>query len=383
MAEQVIETEDLAEEEQEIGIAHLKGTSKRIDVTLPAYDDAFDPKWNVRDPALYKQRVMRKVHELRADKAIRNALVITVDPEGVIRAACGFLRRQALCEIQRKYPEEFALYFSKVPVTVIENCTESDRELVMADHGSEESLNEYEVYLATVRLLKQNLKDKPICSVMAKMYLNLASASTKQKYMAKLEELAKEGFVMSGSTKIRTVTDIQLVTFRGRLQRYQRIHRAPASEIIVDIFRKGIMHEPGGLPITFKMAEALEKLTVEEAKEYLLDVQKAQKSSGPKKPSDRLWGAAKLTRARNNMKSISLQRVLDAALGKEDAQQEIPDIDDELLKIEAAMGHNPDKFWKCVDEILEDLDSTDLEDEDLESEDLESEDLESDIEDNE
>lgn len=342
------------EEQEDTGLSHLKGSIKQIDVTLADYDETFNPKHNVRDPNLYGDRVARKVTELLADKAIRNPLVICKIDDNYV-AACGFVRRQALCQIQRKYPEEFEKYFAKVPVRVVLDCTERDRELLMTDHGSEEGLNEYEVFTATVRLMKQNLKDKEIVGVMAKMYLALLSEGAKQKYMAKLSELVKEGFVMSGSTKVRTVIGVQIATFRGRLQYFQRLHRAPGSSIIVEAFQKNVMREKGGVKITYKMAEVLEKMPVEEVQDYLDKVRDANKGEGPQKPTESLWGAAKLSRSRNNMKSNAYQTLLDAALGKGDAQTEIPDIDDELLRIEAAMGHNPEKFWLCVDEILADL----------------------------
>jgi len=332
----------------ETGISHLKGKLQMLDLTDPKYDAVFDVKLNVRDPELYGGRVVRKIAELRSDKAIRNALVIC-EVDGEERAACGFIRRQAICRIKKLYPEEWKTYFAKIPTYVIPNCTERDRELVMSDHGSEETLNEYEVYLATRRLIYQNLSQKDICSALSKMYLALASASVKQVYMTRMQELIKDGYTLIGTTPCKTVADIQLNTFRGRFQKFQRIHQSP--DCVREAFRKHVLHMKDGIPITYKMAEITSKLSDEDAAEYLESIR--PKRTGEKKKADRIWGAAKLSRSRNNMKSDYFKFLLDASLGKEDAQLRIPDLDDELYKIQKAIELDFDTFWVAVEEILE------------------------------
>lgn len=309
----------------------------------------FNPKWNIRDADLMDDRVQRKVAELTTDGYIRTPLVacqMKDAPNQKPRGACGFLRYHALRWLQENEPKYFLERFAgKIPFKVVANATERDRELLMYDHGLEEELNEWEVYKAQVRLMRTGLyTQKAMINILAKMYYKLAGADERRRYNERLKDLTENGMVLIGSQKVRTVEDARLHTFRGRFQYFQRI--AESKQVVEDHFKKQCAGEK--VPkITFKAAEELHKCDSDtEAMEYLAAIGKKQKSG---ESTARTWGKGKLESAKKVTKSSYFGRQLEAALGNDEAAAALPELEDELLKIERAKAHDPKAFWAFID----------------------------------
>jgi len=327
---------------------------------MKCHDIDWAAKWNVRDESLYPARVARKVSELLQDKYIRTPLVackiIGSADDAPLVGACGFVRSRAIANIREKHPDVYRECFSTVPIMVIE-CTERERQLLMMDHGSEEPLNLYEAYLATKKMFKQNIwTQEEIAATLHTLYFQLANNQTRVEYEEKLDELRREGVVLKGSTKIKTESKLQLATWRGRIQFFQRIMNSPAC--VEKAFRAFILREAGGVKITYKMAEELDGSKEEDAQKYLdaIRAQKEEKSSGEKKEdtkgSPQFWGAAKLKSARAACRSHFLKTQLDAACGDNEAAKRIPDEEDQLIRWETAHKLEPERFDAMVEEIL-------------------------------
>ena len=318
-----------------------------------ALDDLdFNPKWNIRDTSQHEDRVQRKIAELLTDGYIRTALVVCQmkdAPEQPLRGACGFLRYHALLWIREHKPDFFAAHFDgKVPFKVLANATERDRELHMYDHGLEEELNEWEVYLAQKRLMRTGMyTQKAMINVLAKMYYKLAGNEERRRYNERLRELRENGIVLIGSARVKTIEEARLHTFRGRFQYFQRVAE---SDAIVEAHFKKLAAGEKVAKITFKAAEELCKITsAQEAQDYLDGLGKKQQKG---EVSTRTWGKGKLDSTRKVTKSNYFGKQLDAALGDEAAASSLPELEDELLKIERAIAHNPNAFWAFVNDAV-------------------------------
>lgn len=338
--------QDLPEDMTSIDV---KGEIKFLD--LDQVD--FDPKWNIRDVSLMDGRVQRKVAELTTDGYIRTPLVACQMRDAKDqrpRGACGFLRYHALRWLQENEPEFFLAKFAgKIPFKVVADATERDRELLMYDHGLEEELDEWEVFLAQKRLMRTGLyTQKAMINVLAKMYYKLAGVDERRRYNERLKELTENGMVLIGSQKVRTIEDARLHTFRGRFQYFQRI--AESKQVVEDHFKKQCRGEK--VPkITFKAAEELHKCDTDtEALEYLAAIGKKQ-DSGDATP--RTWGKGKLESAKKVTKSTYFVKQLEAALGDDAAASALPELEDELIKIERAKAYDPKAFWAFVDKQIE------------------------------
>jgi hypothetical protein len=313
----------------------------------------FSPELNVRDVANYEAAVERKILELYKDKAIRTPLVVarlvSMKPEEKPIGVCGFLRSAALRQIAIRdatfYNENFK---DKVPFVLHEGITERERLALLLDHGSEEELDEYEVYLSQKRLMRQKgmYSQRAMIAMLSRLYYRLAGAKDRSTYDTALRELRERGYTLKGKQSCKSWEDVAMAMFRGRFQKYQRIFEsAPCVE---DAFRKHIRGADGGVDITFKMAEELHGMREEDAKKYL--ALKRQGTIGPKEES-RHWTKPVLESAKVACKSHYLGQQLAAALGDATAQAGLPDLEDELLMIERAKVRDPEKFWACVHEI--------------------------------
>jgi len=333
--------------------AHLEG----IDTNNVFLDDIhnfnFDPAFNVRDTGNYEAAVERKILELTRDKAIRTPLVVarlvSMKEEEKRIGVCGFLRSAALRQIAMRTPDFYNEHFKdKVPFVSHDGITERDRLAILLDHGSEEELDEYEVYLSQKRLMRQKglYSQKAMISMLARLYYRLAGAKDRATYDLSLKELREKGYTLKGKQTCRSWEDVAMAMFRGRFQKYQRIFEsAPCVE---EAFRRKVRGLEGGVDITFKMAEELHGMREEDAKQYLAAKLRGNTSS---KETSKHWTKPILESAKTTNKSFYLGKQLDAALGDQAAQAALPDLEDELLMIEQAKAHDPDKFWEVVHAI--------------------------------
>lgn len=330
---------------------HLESIDVSNVFTADIHDFNFDPTLNVRDFVNYEAAVERKILELRKDKAIRTPLVIArlvnmKDNEKPI-GVCGFLRSEALRKIAVRDPDFYGNYFkNKVPFILHNGITERERLAILLDHGSEEELDEYEVYLSQKRLMRQKgmYTQRAMVALLHRLYYRLTGAKNRQIYDLALTELRDKGYTLKGKQACRTWEDVAFAMFRGRFQRYQRIFEsAPCVE---EAFRKYIRGEAGGVDITFKLAEQLHGMREEDAQQLLI-----ARATGHKREETKHWTKPILESARVACRSNYFGKHLDAALGDTSAQRVLPELEDELLLIEQAITKDSETFWACVNEI--------------------------------
>ena len=352
------------EQKKETGIKEPEPWSPEDDAHLNKVDAAnvlladihefnFDPTLNVRDMANYEAAVERKILELKKDKAIRTPLVIarlvSMKPEEKPVGVCGFLRSAALRQIAIRDSEFYEEHFrNKIPFVLHDGITERDRLALLLDHGSEEELDEYEVYLSQKRLMRQKgmYSQRAMIAMLARLYYRLAGAKDRATYDLAIKEVREKGYTLKGKQMCNSWEDVAMAMFRGRFQKYQRIFEsAPCVE---DAFRKHIRGVEGGVDITFKMAEQLHGMKEEDAKKFL--VLKLNGAKG-KTETTKHWTKPTLESAKVACKSRYLGHQLSAALGDQTSQATLPDVEDELLLIERAMAKDSDTFWNCVNEI--------------------------------
>jgi hypothetical protein len=333
--------------------AHLN----KVDTTKVFLSDIhqfnFDPTLNVRDMANYEAAVERKVLELYKDKAIRTPLVVarlvSMKPEEKAIGVCGFLRSAALRQISIRDAEFYNENFKdKIPFVLHDGITERERIALLLDHGSEEELDEYEVYLSQKRLMRQKgmYSQRAMIAMLARLYYRLAGAKDRATYDLALKELREKGYTLKGKQSCKSWEDVAMAMFRGRFQKYQRIFES--APCVDDAFRKHVRGIAGGVDITFKMAEELHGMREDDAKKYL-----ALKRTGSNNQKDdaKHWTKPILESAKIACKSHYLGQQLAAALGDQTAQAGLPDLEDELLMIERAKTADPEMFWTCVHEI--------------------------------
>lgn len=333
--------------------AHLD----KVDTTKVFMSDIhqfnFDPTLNVRDTSNYEAAVERKILELYKDKAIRTPLVVarlvSMKSDEKAIGVCGFLRSAAIRQIAIRDSEFYDEHFKdKVPFVLHDGITERERIALLLDHGSEEELDEYEVYLSQKRLMRQKgmYSQRAMIAMLARLYYRLAGAKDRATYDLALKELREKGYCLKGKQSCKTWEDVAMAMFRGRFQKYQRIFEsAPCVE---DAFRKHVRGIDGGVDITFKMAEELHGMREDDAKKYL--ALKRPGNGSPTEPSKH-WTKPTMESAKIACKSYYLGQQLAAALGDQTAQAGLPDLEDELLMIERAKTTDPETFWACVHEI--------------------------------
>ena len=318
----------------------------------------FNPKLNCRDETMYGDKVTRKVAELLVDRKIKDPLHAVLYkgmawPGDKPLGARGFIRSMALRHISIHHTDVYNEYFANsVPVFIHKDVTERFRTILMADHGSEEPLTELEVYNSQKAMMRQVglFTEGAIARILYRQYYTLMSVGDRRGFMEGLTELEAKGMIFIGKTKILTKEAYYLAKCRGRLQYFKRIFTAP--QIVEDMFIKSCRGEPGGVHITFAMAENLSKSTAEQAAVILANAAKVEKE-GKQTEKSKHWGKDQLTNALSVAKSDFLKNQLEAALGNEKAQEKLPVFEDELIRIEKAKDADPAKFWACVDAILD------------------------------
>lgn len=313
----------------------------------------FDPTLNVRDIGNYEAAVERKILELYKDKAIRTPLVVarlvSMKQEEKPVGVCGFLRSAALRQIAIRDTEFYNENFKdKVPFVLHDGITERERIALLLDHGSEEELDEYEVYLSQKRLMRQKgmYSQRAMIAMLARLYYRLAGAKDRATYDLALKELREKGYCLKGKQSCKSWEDVAMAMFRGRFQKYQRIFES--SPCVEDAFRKHVRGLDGGVDITFKMAEELHGMREDDSKKYL--ALKRNGNAAPTEPSKH-WTKPIMESAKVACKSFYLGQQLAAALGDATAQSKLPDLEDELLMIERAKIADPETFWACVHQI--------------------------------
>lgn len=315
------------------------------------HDFNFDPTFNVRDVQNYDAAVQRKIEELRRDMAIRTplqaAVLVTQSPGEKPIGVCGFLRSAALKALAVSDPDFFHEHFATIPIIVHQGITERERISMLLDHGSEEELDEYEVYLSEKRLIRQKgmYSQRAQIAMLSRLFYRLAGAKDRTGYDLTLKELREKKVVMKGKTICKEQADVAFLFFRGRYQYYQRI--AESAPCVEEAFRKFVRGEEGGVHITFKMAEQLHGLSAEGARQVL------DAALGGKAPTEsQHWTKPVLANALATSKSEYYTAQLKAALGDVESQGKLHDLEDELIAIEKAKNADPTTFWNCVNDII-------------------------------
>ncbi len=297
----------------------------------------FSDQWNIRRPDKYEERVDRKMQELLTDLYIRTPLEIAevLDADNVLRGVKGFIRHRALCRIRDEKPEIYEEYFEgKVPYTVVA-CTEEQRERLMLDHGSEELLDEYELFCAVEKFLKRGYTQKKIAMVLSPLFYQLADIKSKREYNTRINTFRKEGHF----EKDYSIGEIQLKYWRRRIQYYIRIIEGGA------LCKQAFKDSVDGLRPRITQAQA------EKIQEAVGDVIKMQEIIGSKEKepqSPKGMGRAKLITYRKICHSAYLNKVIDIILG-ELAQDALQPLEEELMKIEAAQAS--ENFWATIESL--------------------------------
>ncbi len=318
-------------------------------------DVDYSTKWNVRRTDKYDERVTRKIAELKADGFIRTPLIVgdmnTTKDDAKPRGICGFLRHRALMWLRDNEPEFFKKHYEgQVPYRLVLNLDEPTRQRLMMDHGSEEELDMFELYLAVKRYVRQNRTEGEIANILSPLFYKLGGSRAKLALDARLDELRKHGFTMVGSKKVTTIEQARLETWRGKVQYFKRI--ASAHSLIEEEFKQYCDGDKDAIKFTSATAIEVDGIKNEEEAEEWLKQKRADKDKPRKEKAPKTWGPKKLKSARNVCRSQILARQLDAALGDKVAQEELPDLEDELIRIEEARDKDPDRFWEMVNDIL-------------------------------
>ena len=297
-------------------------------------------KWNIRREDKYEERISRKMAELMNDLHIRTPLMVAAIGDAPLRGTCGFIRDGALRRMRQEHPQIYKDHFEgKTPYRIVV-CTEDERQRLMMDHGSEELLDEYELTLAVKKYVRLGRTEKEIAVLLSPLFYQLADHKSKREFNTRIAELREKG----KSGKAHTVEELMLHYWRRRIQHYKRIVSAPPAAL--ELHKRAIDGHPGAKRISMKEAEMLKECTND------ADVQKLLLGNGNKEatPQVRGWGRAKCVEARKIIQSKYFALQMDVILGHEDAEKLIP-AEEELVQIEAALGKNPEGFWKMVEKL--------------------------------
>jgi hypothetical protein len=339
---------------QGIGLDLSHGTLQYLDLEEV---DA-DHKWNVRDEGLYTSRVATKVVELENDKMIRTPLVAvrlrTMKPTDRPILSAGFLRHGALSWIRENKKELWTTYFAgRIPFIVIENVTEEQRTRLVLDHGSEVPLTEVEVAKQQWRLMRVYPKNRrTICSILQRCYYQLMDTHERTKFDLAIAEFRRLGYYQGPRAEKRftTLAEVIEAKCKGRYQKLERIFEAPTC-----VKEEWLKYKNGDASavshLSGKNLETLVKMTPQDAELRLAQM----RGEGAKKRDERamVWGPARMVSAKSVCASRYYMCQLDAALGDQTAAQQLPEYEEQLVKVEQAIDKNPEFFWATVNEILE------------------------------
>ena len=350
---QKAETKKLEMELAGVGVDLSKGVLQYMDVNELDYRD----KWNVRDPGLYPQRVATKLAELETDQMIRTPLVVArlvgMAPNSKPIVISGHVRCRALAQMAALRPELYnAKFQGKIPVIVLEGITEEQRRRLVLDHGSEIQLDESEVAQEQWRLMRAYPGQRRlICNMLSRCYFQLADAASRTIYNVKLQEFRENGFVKSGQQRFDTLQKVIENVWKGRYQKYQRLVEAPEN-VRLEWLRACSGDATATKGISGKFLETLCKSTSEQAEALMT----TKRSDVEEKRDKRtlIWGPARLIAAKSVCKSHYYMTQLNAALGDAEAARSLPGLEEELVKIEAAIAKNPEFFWNTITELLAD-----------------------------
>ncbi len=330
-----------AEEEKKMALADqapealvAAAANKVLFFSLEEVD--YDKKWNIR--AEYDARVLRTYQRLLMDKVVRNPLVVARiigEPANYHRGVAGFLRYRALLMIKERHPEIWAEFFEgKVPFRVYigDNGTgisETARHRLMLDHGTEEPLTQYEVFLAQEAYTKQGKTAAECCDLLAPLYYQLAKAAAKTTYDAEAKRIANGETVVRGVEKCRTMFALNKVFWRGRNQRFGEA--LAACPKVRDMYAQAL--QTGEPKLTDAEWKELFKATEAEV-DTLLSARAKGETLAAKPTEGRVWSKKQLEAAKAVAKSTIFQTVYAAILGSEEAATRLPDLDNFCLEAE-------------------------------------------------
>lgn len=341
--------QELQEELGQIGLNIQDGELRHVHFSELDYD----AKWNVRKKSLYEDRVKRKLTELESDGMIRTPLVAVylvgqqLDTKPIVSA--GHLRIRAVELMSKTNKPLFEQGFKKIPVLILKNVTEDQRRRLVLDHGSEITLREDEVYLEFKKLTRCGYKHKPIANMLSKLFYQLARPKHQAEFNKRMEEFRKTGTFMIGKSEFRSAEDVAHQTWRGHCQYFQRILESPG-DLVEKEWLAYMDGDANAIYPDRKFVELTHKCkTATEVKE-LIDKKRGTKE-GKKTSNHKVWGPARLVQARSACQSHYYQVQLDAALGNEAATLQLPDLEDELVRIEQAASVDASRFWEVIDEL--------------------------------